>query len=100
MKLEVEGGVVIEEPSAADLAREVASLEHPSNKYAILEEGNLFVQVYRDRDGTFALEYSEGSVDKMFHYESASLEQATELLQRFLRGDDYRSVVPFAPMRL
>jgi len=100
MKLDVEGGTVIEGPSASDIARELAGLSYPQKKFAILEDGARFVQVYRDPDGSFAVEHSEGSVDRMFQYQAATLAQATEVMQRFLRGDDYRSAVPFVPLKV
>lgn len=100
MKLEVEAGASIELPSAADIARELSELSFPDNKFAILKHGKLFIQAYRNEDDTFTLEHSEGSIDRMFQYEPATLKEAVEAMQRFLSGADYRSVVSFQPLSL
>lgn len=95
MHLDVESSTRVENPNAADVAREVTRLSFPTRKFARLEEGDLFVQAYRNEDGTLTLEHSEGSVDRMFNFEPASDEQAVEVMRLFLEGGDYRSAVPF-----
>lgn len=100
MNLDIEASARIDAPTSDDVARGVADLRFPDKKFAILNEGERFVQAYCNEDETFTVEYSEGSVDKMFQFEPATREQALAVMQAFLAGADFRALLPFERLEL
>lgn len=98
MILEVEDRPSIE-PASANLVRDaLRDLERPRHKFAILKSPPRFIQTMINRDGSFVIEYSEGSVKNMFEFEPATLEDAEQVFLLFLDGGDFRSALPFRPI--
>lgn len=97
MKLEVEGKPSIE-PASANLIRDaLRDLRRPKNKFAILHAPPRFIQTMLNPDGSYVIEYSEGSVRQMFEYEPVTLEQVEQAFLLFLEDGDFRSILPYRP---
>jgi len=97
MRLKVESGAAKEASSEQSIAEHLQWLVYPENKFAILEDGDRFVQAYLGEDGTYSVEYKDGDDDPIMQYEGGTLEQATRVFQLFFKGGDYRGALPFKP---
>lgn len=100
MQLEVETGVVPGAPTEESIAEHLQWLVYPRNKFAILDDGERFTQAYLNDDGTYLVEYRDGSAQPIMRFEGATLEQATRVFQLFFRGGDYRGALAFQPFDL
>lgn len=81
MHLNVNDDRQYERPTLADFQRELASL--PVDEFAILAAAEQFyIQTYHNADGTYALEYREGSADD--HYEAVeTIDDPGDLIRAF-----------------
>ncbi|MDQ2642840.1 MAG: hypothetical protein M3020_03430 [Myxococcota bacterium] len=95
MKLRVESGVAANVVNEQVLAEQLQWLVYPENKFAILEDGERFVQAYLNEDGAYSIEYKDGDDEPIMQFEGGTLEQAQRVFQLFFKGGDYRGVVPF-----
>lgn len=69
MQLEIGTGLRIDDPSASQIAHELAALPGGIDSYAILSQDDLtYLQTAGGSSDGFSLEYQEGSIDR--HYRS------------------------------
>ncbi len=95
MKLKVESGAAKETLTEKSIAEHLQWLVYPENKFAILEDGERFVQAYLNEDGAYSIEYKDGDDEPIMQFEGGTLEQAQRVFQLFFKGGDYRSALPF-----
>ncbi len=69
MKLKVESGAANGALSEQTLAEHLQWLVYPENKFAILEDGDRFVQAYLAEDGTYSVEYKDGDDEPIMQFE-------------------------------
>jgi hypothetical protein len=100
MNLDIEATSRIVAATSDDVERALGELSFPDKKFAVLNDGDRFAQAYCNEDETFTVEYSEGSVDRMFRFERATRQQALAVMQAFLNGADFRSLLPFERFEL
>src|SRR5688572_16715194 len=100
MNLDIEATARIDVATSDDVERALAELSFPDKKFAVLNDGDRFAQAYCNEDETFTVEYSEGSVDRMFKCEPATREQALAFMQAFLNRSDFPSLLPFERFEL
>lgn len=96
MRFEREGAEAIDGPTAQQVEQGLRALQLPDSSYAILglqELTYLQTAVDVDTDGTFTLEFQDGSLDE--HYRASrplELEDVVGAFVSYLRGDgDWRS---------
>jgi hypothetical protein len=98
MILEVEDKPAIE-PASAHLIRDaLRDLKRPRHKFAILKSPPRFIQTMINPDGSFVVEYSEGSVKNMFELEPLTVDDVEKVFLLFLDGGDFRNALPFRPI--
>jgi hypothetical protein len=97
MKLSVESGAVSGTLNEQVIAEHLQWLVYPDNKFAILKDGDRFVQAYLNQDGTYTVEFKDGPDEPIMQFEPATLEQATGVFTLFFKGGNYRSALPFKP---
>jgi hypothetical protein len=102
MLLKLENGVEVEAPPMAVIVAGLQSLRNPDNTFAILEsEPGTYVQVALNRDGSFTLEYQEGTLDQ--HFEATRPVTLDELIRAFAAYAErrpWKSLFPWRPLRL
>ncbi len=89
MKLELENGTVIEQPSEDDIQGALSSLGDRGNGFAILSQGVMtYVQALGSRDEGYHLEYQED--DTQHHFRVPELvphDQVVSVFKRYAKGD-------------
>jgi hypothetical protein len=100
MKLKVESGAEAGVLNEQVLAEHLQWLVYPENKFAILEDGDRFVQAYLNEDGTYSIEYKDGDDEPLMQFDGGAFDQAAQVFQLFFKGGDYRGAVPFQPFDL
>ncbi|MCO6007433.1 hypothetical protein NE236_20860 [Actinoallomurus purpureus] len=80
LRAETARGAAYDAPSGTLLLRLLDELG-PGNQYLIVDRlAEHYMQVYREIDGTFALEYREGAADRHFEAVAVDLWQVHEVL--------------------
>jgi hypothetical protein len=97
MKLKVEAGAAVGLLNEQTIAEHLQWLVYPENKFAILEDGDRFVQAYLGEEGTYSVEYKDGDDEPIMQFEGGTLEQAQRVFQLFFKGGDYRGALAFKP---
>ncbi len=96
MRLTLENGTVIDNPSAAQIDEALRSLDWmEENAFAILELAEwTYMQTAQDDDPeqqerVFVLDHQEGSLKKHYHAvdEQIALERVIDAFQKYARGD-------------
>ena len=89
MKFEVEGEAPIDQPTAAQVDEGLRTLQPSERTFAILaREDWTYIQTAFDGDGTFVLEYQDGSLEQ--HYRASRpllLQEVIGAFQSYLRQD-------------
>lgn len=87
MKLEFEKGRSFESPTPNQIRSGLAEVGDANGSYAILSDGEGFIQAAGEAGSGFVVEYREG--DKLFQSTSQSepLAKVTEAFQKYARGD-------------
>lgn len=91
MRLELDDGTVLEDPSDSDIARALASTARGDNSFAILSHSEMtYLQACEGSRPGLVLEYQEGSLTE--HYrsidEAIPLEQVTRTFQKYAKSDE------------
>ncbi|MCA9298237.1 MAG: hypothetical protein KDA28_04175, partial [Phycisphaerales bacterium] len=99
--LQMEDGTHIVSPTPEVLESALRSLDG-QNSFAILaRESMSYMQTASHDDGTFALEYQEGSLDEHFETAACSLDDVIRAFQSYARDDDaWRTAFPWVRMEL
>jgi hypothetical protein len=91
MRLELDDETTIENPSKEEIRSALLSLHVPGREFAILESApGYYVQVAKNEDGSYALEYQQGSLKQHYGLEDVVADEA-EVIDAFLSyasGDD------------
>lgn len=87
MKLEFESGRPFESPTPSQIANGLADVGGDNGSFAILSDGDDFIQASGEAGSGFVVEYREG--DKLYQSTSQSepLTKVTEAFQKYARGD-------------
>jgi hypothetical protein len=89
MKLELEDGTVVEQPSEHDIEQALSALDAQGNGFAILSQGLMtYVQTSRLEPDRYSLEYQVD--DTEHHYQLAepvSHEEVVAVFKRYARRD-------------
>ncbi len=89
LRLEVENGQVLENPSANDIAIAIAGMKSDGNAFAILSRDEMFyMQISGDPTGGFDIEYQEGSTKEHFRAEGDPfpMQQIVPAMQDYAAG--------------
>lgn len=87
MKLEFESGRSFESPTPSQIANGLPDVGGDHGSFAILSNGDDFLQAAGAAGSGFIVEYREG--DKLYQFTSQSepLAKVTEAFQKYARGD-------------
>jgi hypothetical protein len=95
MQLTTASGVVIENPGAERIERELRALPGADSCCILSRDQLTYVQVAGGGDGRFTLEYQDGSLER--HYRAVrdvSLDSALRVFMAYREGDDrWRALV-------
>jgi hypothetical protein len=90
MRIEFEAAPAVDEPTPEEVDRGLRALVFPDNSFAILgSRPASYIQTAVDDDGSFIVEYQDGSPDD--HFRAApptALDDVIEAFQSYLRQDD------------
>lgn len=92
MRLQLEGGRVVENPTPATLADALRTLRVPGCEFAVLEADrpDFYMQTLKNQDGSFFLEHHEGSLAKHYTvpYRLIDVEDIIDAFTSYLLQDD------------
>jgi hypothetical protein len=104
MRLDLEDGTTVVDPSPEQLRDALLGLRVPGNSFAILEQQpGFYMQAVKNEDGSYDLEYRDGSRDKHFKTSSRLMDNI-DLIDAFTsyleRDDGWRRRFEWEPLPL
>lgn len=99
--LATEDGTQLAPPSLDDLSQTIRSLTQPENGFAILSlEDEIYLQLLLEEDGTFLIEYREGSADRHYQCSEVDIEDAVRIVQDYAVGNEaWKLSLPWAKLQ-
>jgi hypothetical protein len=89
VRIEFEAAPPVDDPTPRDVDVGLRALTFPDNSFAILAVGSdVYIQAAMDDDGTFVVEYQDGSADDHYRTPAAvAIDDVVEAFQSYLQQD-------------